>query len=260
MGVRIASKIGGFFTSLKKEVMTIGKEKTTDQHYDTAKANYEAFVQSVTQLKSHVDMWAANSRQQCINSEMVAADYKHVMQSTSNHPFSNLCADSKTTQNAIFKHWETCEKQLETTAQAKLKLLMNHFNNIKDRMKNRESARLDYDYRTGQVKSAHDARDKLIAKGKVEAPKDAEKRELAEKKLDDAAHIWNVTNSGLIADLEHLHENRLGLLGNIYVDFLSVQKYFIAGIANVCALVLASVYSFVLCYLFFCSRFCLLLC
>ncbi len=104
---------------------------------------------------------------------------------------------------------------------------------IKDRIKAREAARLDFDYRTGQVKSAQESRDKLIAKGKSESPKDAEKRVLAESKLADATNLWNNTNSALIDDLTHLHDNRLGLLGMIYTEFLAVQKAFAAGFANV---------------------------
>jgi len=228
----MTSKFGGFFSSLKKEVLTIGQTKTTDQHFDTAKQNYDSFVSSCTLVKQHIDTWQSTTKGMCVNSELIAGDFKHLMQQTTTHPFSALSGDGKATQSANFKHFEVCEKQLEVTCGAKLRLLTAHFNNIKDRMKARESARLDFDYRTGQVKSAQESRDKLIAKGKSEAAKDAEKRVLAEKKLEDATALWNTLNTQLVNDLVHLHENRLSLVGNIYIEFLSVQKAFAAGFAN----------------------------
>jgi hypothetical protein len=106
-------------------------------------------------------------------------------------------------------------------------------------MKTREEARLDFDYRSAQVKSAQEARDKLLTKGKPEPvphtirpafnlasslldsplavaclllaslqPKDAEKRVLAEKKLEESTALWQSTNASLVADLVFLHENR----------------------------------------------------
>ncbi len=81
-GVAAAAKLGGFFTSLKKEVLTIGQTKTTDLHFDTAKTNYDSFVAAVNMLKSHVDVWNASTRGMCVNAELVAVDYKHAMQTT----------------------------------------------------------------------------------------------------------------------------------------------------------------------------------
>ncbi len=64
-------------------MLTIGQTKTVDQSYETAKTNYDSFVQSVTTLKAHVDGWAASAKAMCISSEHVGNDFKHVMQALS---------------------------------------------------------------------------------------------------------------------------------------------------------------------------------
>lgn len=219
------SGIGGFFTSLKKEVMTIGTTKTTDQAFDTAKQNYEGFVFAVQTLKTHVDGWHAATKAAAGSAAHVANDYKNTMQNAgAQGPFAQLATDGATAEHACSQVWEGCEKQLEATCLSHFRELQGLFVQIKDRMKQREAARLDFDYRQKNVKDLHEARDKLVAKGKTETPKDADKRSQAEKKLEDATHHWNTLNNGVTAELIHLHEHRSDLLGHLYLEFLNAQK------------------------------------
>jgi len=167
-----------------------------------------------------------------MSSEHVGNDFRNVMQNANTHPFAGLANDGKNTQSTLFKNFETCEKQFEATGFAHFKQLTAHFASVKDRIKQREASRLEFDYRTGKAKSAQESRDKLVAKGKLEAPKDAEARALAEKKLEEATANWNAINSTLCGELVFFFENRHAILGNLYIEFLQFQMNVAVGFQN----------------------------
>jgi hypothetical protein len=153
--------------------------------------------------------------------ENVGNDFRNALQGGASHPFAAFGQKAKDTQTALYQHFELCEKELENTALSKLKQISAHFTTLKERMKAREQARLNFDFATMQHKEACNARDKAMAKGKAE--KDSDKRVEYERKLEEATATWNALNAALIADLTFLFDNRQTLTGHIVADVVNFQ-------------------------------------
>jgi hypothetical protein len=206
--------------------MSIGMEtqNTVDEKFNQAKANFDQLTFFIDNMKTKLESQISHLNGVRTQSDLFVGDFVSLYSTSQNHsliPFANECQLSEST---LFKQTDPLVKQLENGPLRKLQNLMDLFAQYKERIKQREQFREDFDYYSAKAKKAQSERDKTLSSGKKEGPKDMESRQKAEHKLEIATKSYGEINSNLINELTKLWTTRHDLLGNVLTEFMAVEK------------------------------------
>jgi len=216
------------FQKLKRGVKSLGMETqtTVDENFNSAKANFDLLCLTVESLKNRIEAHMAHLKGMQIQSDALLADFVTLFSSSLkySHPLGPFSIEAKQTYAALLKQIDGVEKQMESGSLRRVRGMLDLFTQYRERIKQREQFREDFDYYSAKVKKLHSERDKTLSAGKRESPSDIENRQKTEHKLDSATKSYHDSNSILIKDLNNLWISRQDNLAPIMIDFLSVDK------------------------------------
>jgi len=168
-------------------------------------------------------------RGMCSTGEQFGLVFSSMMEKApADHSFIKFSNESKDTLTSILKAQENAAGKIVLSAQNKIENLNKSFIEFRSRMKAREESRSNYDYYMNKVKKLHEAREKTLASGKQELPKDTQHVTDNEKKLEDATNSFQDVNNRLVNDLTFLWEHRFDYLAPILADVISAETEFAA--------------------------------
>jgi len=171
-------------------------------------------------LESHISQLSGVHSQ----SDLFVGDFVSLYSTSQNHSLGPFANEAKQAQATILKESESLVKQMQGGPLRKIQNLLELFGVYKERIKQRDQFREDFDYYSAKVKKAQAERDKATSSGKKEGPKDMESRQKSEQKLDTATKSYGEINSNLIRELSTVWNSRHDLLGQILTEFMTTNK------------------------------------
>jgi len=210
----------------KRGVMSIGMEtqNTVDEKFNIAKANFDQLHFIVDTLRVKLESFISQLNGIDTQGDLFVGDFVSLYSTAHNHSLGPFANDAKAAKATILKQSEPLAKQMDEGPSKRIRNLIELFSVFKERIKQREQFREDFDYYSAKVKKLQAERDKTTSSGKKEGPKDMESRQKTEQKLEIATKSYGEINSNLIREFTNLWNIRHDLLGPILTEFMTIDR------------------------------------
>lgn len=230
--------------------------KTSDPEFDRSKANWTIMYNQLEDVRRQMEQYRSSMKSLCTSAhatvEALALLFPQSSTSTplsvpgdsgvviamqrEAHPYSGLAYSAKATLHRLVdERHEACDRRLANSCIAHCATLLDKFAVLKSRVASREELLDELAHYASKTASLHRDREKLLAQGRRETPKEEERRIRNEESMLRLKATFATLNSSLTEELTAYWDRRLDLITPMLLDFVTAQQRFAEELDEVAA-------------------------